>query len=445
MAAPLLARRALGTVHTSTSVRNYANHRIEWDAANDDIGPTFNQRWTMRVHFRGIVSVGTLVPLVALLCGCDRNGITEPDPSGARPRSAEEAPAPALVTITIEGDQLPLWPYTGVNFSGAPQDPINLVFIGQASPLQIRAALRQLDGNRTAFGLPGVFPFNCTWSDAIGDVQTSYADPEQWTGSAVQLECGSYGPIRFHMRLFRQGSTTIANVHFEVLIAGTATHQVLSWELAEQLATVDLVRTGLLGAAPAQTGALNQAPTFREIPAAIYNGLPQQLRAVFGGPLADVTAPVGIATNGSATVFSLARAVPVVDDQDIEDFVVTFNQVIPKPFCSSGPNDFLLAQGPLHLRQEARVSGGSYSSFFTASGTLSLTPFDPVNRTPVGDAYTAEVYEEHEGSLSSGDVKSRSVKLQKELPNTGPFRGTFHERLKAGNPSADQYDLDIDC
>jgi hypothetical protein len=399
----------------------------------------------MLAHSRGLPSAATLLAVAVLLGGCDRNGITDPDVPDDRPRSSHEAPAPSLSSITIDGEVSSLWPYTGVNFSGVGQDPINLIFAGQASPLQIRAALRQLDGNRTAFGLPPVFPFDCTWSDAIGDVQTSYATAEEWTGSAVQLECGAFGPIRFHMRLFRQGGLTIANAHFEVLVAGTATHQVLSWELAEQLVTVDFVRSGLLGAAPAQTGALNRAPTFRQIPVAIYDGLPAQLRAVFGGPLENVTEPVGIATNGSATILSLARAVPVVDDRDIEDFVLTFNQVIPKPFCSSGPSDFLLAQGPLHLRQEARVTGGEYSAFFTAAGTLSLTPFDAINRRPLGPAYSAEVYEEHEGLLSEGDVKARSVKLQKELPDDGPFRGTFHERLKAGNPSTDQYVLTVDC
>ena len=58
-------------------------------------------------------------------------------------------------------------------------------------------------------------------------------------------ECGTYGPIRFHLRLVKLGALTIGNAHFEVLIPGTTDHQVLSWELAEQLVTYDLARTGL--------------------------------------------------------------------------------------------------------------------------------------------------------------------------------------------------------
>src|SRR5690606_11332242 len=118
--------------------------------------------------------------------------------------------------------------------------------------------------------------------------------------------------LRFHLRLYRQGDVTLGAVHFELLIPGTTEHQVLSWELAEQLVTVDLARSGLLGAPPSQTGAINAAPTFRTIPAPIYNGVPVSLRAAIGGPLANVPDPVGISTNGSATVLTLTGDVQPV-------------------------------------------------------------------------------------------------------------------------------------
>ena len=60
---------------------------------------------------------------------------------------------------------------------------------------------------------------------------------------------------------------------------------------------------GFLTAAPAQTGPINQAPFFRSIPPVIYNGLPAQIRSLTGGPLeGDVTEPVGIFSDGSATI-----------------------------------------------------------------------------------------------------------------------------------------------
>ena len=124
---------------------------------------------------------------------------------------------------------------------------------GDADPAGIRAALMALDGDRSAFGLPNASPFNERWGDAIGDVQTSYAGSSGWTGSVIQLRLGEYAPLRVHLRLFRTGAPfsaggtwTLGAAHFEVLIPGTADHQVLSWMVARQIITADLVRSGLL-------------------------------------------------------------------------------------------------------------------------------------------------------------------------------------------------------
>jgi hypothetical protein len=43
----------------------------------------------------------------------------------------------------------------------------------------------------------------------MGAVQTSYAASSGWTGSAVQLQCGSYASLRFHLRLFEMGGQTL--------------------------------------------------------------------------------------------------------------------------------------------------------------------------------------------------------------------------------------------
>src|SRR3954469_22871396 len=225
-----------------------------------DWGDPMNPRpFTVRIF--GLLSLVLLVP------SCDKDPIG-PVPDDSDPASFSAAAPPSLlVPIALAGGSISIWPYTGVDFSGTPQDPINLVFTGKSDPRSIRSALMSLDGDRTAFGMPPVFPFNCTWSDAIGDLQTGYNATAAWVGSAVQLACGGYGPVRFHVRLFEAGATTLGNAHFEVLIPGTADHQVLSWELAEQLVKVDLIRSGLLDAADplGSTGSINDSP-FREIP-----------------------------------------------------------------------------------------------------------------------------------------------------------------------------------
>src|SRR5690606_31693291 len=132
------------------------------------------------------------------------------------------APAPVgIVDVASGGETVALWPFTDTNFDATPQDPINVVFFGQADAGNIRDVLLSLEGTRAGpFG-----SFNCEWTDAIGGHQASYSAAEGWSGSAIQLECGSYASIRFHLRLFSAGGATMANVHLDLLIPGTTDHQ----------------------------------------------------------------------------------------------------------------------------------------------------------------------------------------------------------------------------
>ncbi|HKV70664.1 MAG TPA: hypothetical protein VJN62_05415 [Gemmatimonadales bacterium] len=342
----------------------------------------------------------------------------------AAARSAPPAPAP-LTTLNLGGESRILWPYLNSDLSSAPEDPVSLVFRGGAAaadPRSIRAALVKLDGDRSAFGFPNVPPFNCTWSDAIGDVQAAFTEENGWVGSAIQLGCGDFGPMRFHVRLFGMGNGwTIGGAHFEVLIPGTTTHQVLSWELAEQLVTVDLLRTGLLDAANpiGDTGPINASP-FRTIPAVIYNGLPGDLRAVIGGPAADQTADVPIQTDGHATVFNVAAAAQQTAGTALQDFTIQFNQVIPKPFCASGPADFVLVQGPVHLTETIQTTATDYNTQFHATGKLTVTPVDPTTGSVTGAPFSATVQQEQASAFSDTGASASEKLLQTLVPTGGP-------------------------
>ena len=383
--------------------------------------------------------------LFLLVAACTDDGpVTGPSEAAPSMKSAIAPPA-SLVSIPGGDGALALWPYTGADFSGTPQDPINLVFGGRADPRAIRAALLPLSGDRSAAGLPNVPPFNCRWSDAIGDLQTGYNGAGGWVGSAVQLACGNFGPIRIHVRLFEAGALTVGNAHFELLIPGTTDHQVLSWELAEQLVTIDMVRSGLLAAAPGSTGMINAAPGFRQIPAAIYNLLPLELKAVIGGPLGGVSAPVDIATDGRATRFEVGATAPPVGGTD-QQFVIMFDQVIPRPFCASGPADFLRVQGPVELHKSVRVNpAGALTSEFLANGRLQLTPVDPRTGTPSGEPYEAEVNDHQVTRFDDDGGQVNGVATQMELPQNVAGRGRKSVRLKVGPGSVTLYDQDIDC
>jgi hypothetical protein len=347
-----------------------------------------------KVGLAGALAVGTGVALLA--GGCSDGtlpGVGNPvdvstsDLQGEGAVShATQAPS-GLVQAGLAGEQLTLWPYTGKNFSGAPVDPVNLIFTGQADPKAIRDALLGLDGNRTAFGFPPAFPFNATWTEAIGDVQTNYAGAEGWTGNVIQLQLGGYESIRFHLRLFRtgeafagDGSWTVGAAHFEVLIPGTADHQVLSWEHAEQIVMVDLIRSGLLDPTtpPTPSGGINQAPSYREIPPFIYNELPPELKDYVGGPLGPVETPVGIPNDGSATILRIAGTAPRVMGARHQAFALTYDQVIPKPFCSDGPADWVHVTGPVSLQQVVEVEADyGYQYHSRISGKLIVTPVFP--------------------------------------------------------------------
>jgi hypothetical protein len=399
----------------------------------------------MRLLLRVAQPCGIL-SLLLLALSCDNDGLA-PVPADSDPSFASAAPPPGrLVPIAVPGGSLSIWPYTGTDFAGIPQDPINLVFTGRSDPRAIRSALMALDGNRTAFGMPAIPPFNCTWSDAIGDLQTGYSADASWVGSAVQLACGGYGPIRFHVRLFEAGASTLGNAHFEVLIPGTADHQVLSWELAEQLVKVDLLRSGLLdpGNPLGSTGSINAVP-FREIPEPIYNGLPANLKSLIGGPGGTVSAPVPIGTDGRATILNLALEAARRAGGSEQSLVITYGQVIPRPFCGSGA-DFLYVEGPVSLRKTVEVSAaGDLTSEFDAAGRLRLTPVNPETGAAIGPSYEAEVKEHQVARFDDRGGRIEGLQVQTELPRNVSGHGQRVIRIKVGSRGADNYKSDIDC
>jgi len=390
---------------------------------------------------------GGLALVAALLtigCGDDRS--PNPVAPGEASVASRAAPPAGLVSVVVGGGSLSLWPYTGVDLSGTPQDPVNLILAGKADPRSLRAALFTLGGDRTAFGLPNVPPFNCTWQDAIGDLQTGYNETAGWTGSAIQLACGDFGPLRFHVRLFDAGPVTLGNAHFEVLIPGTTEHQVLSWELAEQLVTVDLIRSGLLGASPGTSGLINSAPAFREIPSQIYNLLPPELKLTIGGPPGTVSGAVPIATDGQATLFQLSGEVAPSPSVAEQSFVIQWGQLIPRPFCVEGPAEFVFVAGPVSLRKTVELTAaGELRSEFLATGRLRLTPVDPSSGLPLGPQYQAEVEDHQVTSFGNDGGAVQGLVRQMELPRNVPGRGRKVVRLKVVTGGETSFDQKIRC
>ena len=389
-----------------------------------------------------IARAGAVIAAAAAIAACsDAHPTAAPSITAGQVRVAaaqdpnDPAPPAGLVTVGTST----FWPYTGDDFTGVAKDPINAIFTGHAEPLRIRAALRRLDGNRTAFGLPNVPPFNCTWKDAIGDEQTGFGQAEGWTGSAVQLACGDWS-LRFHVRLFAEGSVTLAGTHMDLNIPGTYEHEVISWELPEQLLTIDMIRSGLLAGAPTLTAQINAAPTFREIRAPVYAGIPPQLKAIAG-----ITAGPQIPTNGRATLFNVGTAEPIVPDVVEQQFTIQFNQFIPKPFCG-GPSDFLFVQGPIVYTGVATVTaGGTYHRESTATADLTAVPVNPLNGQPIGAPLHALATDEHLAQVTAAGVSARGHRLQQLFDVADVLQASQDDKISAGTIGHDAFTRAVNC
>jgi len=365
-------------------------------------------------------------------------------------------PPDEQVSVALGDESLLFWPYTGTTYDATPVDPINIVFAGEVDPLQIRAALLALDGDRTAFGFPDAPPFNSVWLDALGgDVQTTYATTgDGWVGSVVQLTLGDYGPIRFHLRLFRtgnaygEGSWTLGGAHFELQIPGTTSHQVLSWEFAEQLVVADLMRTGLLDAEVPMvpTGPINASPSFRSIPPEIYNLLPPELIAIVGGPEPPVTEPVPLVSDGQGTILNVTGAAPVIPEVYTANIIVEFNQMVPRPFCSVGPGDYLMVTGPVDLWITTEIHDDlQFTSQAEYTGQITAQPFDlsggdPV---PVGDPFPARVSGLQHGSMSAS--RSRILAIDRRMTRDDGGPQILVEQLEVPHQGLKTYQSQTQC
>lgn len=393
----------------------------------------------------------TALSLVAILAACSDHPLTtmqEPEPDARAARLVTAAPAP-LAAITAGGTTMQVFPYLADDLTSTPRDPVNLVFTGQADPRAIRATLMSLDGDRS--GSPFA-AFECTWNDAVGGLQAAWSEAEGWGGSAIQLECGDYGPIRFHLRFFEAGAVTLGGAHFEFLIPGTSDHQVVSWELAEQLVTYDLARAGVLGAAPGSTGPLNAVGWFRTIPGFLHD-LAAGSDPAFGFLLGQLglvnldNGDKGIPTDGRATVLVLAGSAPLVAATATQDFEVPFGQLIPKPFCLEGaPSPYLYVSGPVRLTlRSSQAANGTFDQEMRASGRLTLIPWNPATNSPAGEPYQAEVSEFQNSRIDHRGTSIHGIQQQHEIPTGAPGRGRLQIQLKVGSQGVPQYSRDVHC
>lgn len=402
------------------------------------------------------VALGVLLAGALLAACADSQEPVSPRMTVVAPRhdvAGAPAPTPLNPVYLPTGDSLKLWPYTGDNFTSATVDPINLAFPGR-TPMEVRAALMALDGNRStlpaALGLPGPLPpefqvlQNCTWKDAAGGGnQTAYSREGGWAGSAIQLTCGVF-QIRFHVRLFSAGSWTLGGAHFEVQIPGLPNHASLSWDRAQQFVAYDMNRTGRLDTqfplVPLPTG--SQTPTYRTIEKPIYDGLPAALQWFIGAVVSD---SVRIPNDGFALAFNLASVpaiVPMVADQD---FTLQMGQVAPKPFCATSPYDYVYVTGPMHVTEHVEVTpSGNYFNTQRMEVQLTVFQFDLGTMSVTGAPFQGTIVDVNNGSIT-GSAQLVTDSLSQSMYPAAPGRGTSTTLLRVGAGNSSSYSKVENC
>ena len=192
-------------------------------------------------------SISWLAAATIALAGCSESA--SPSPAGTDDPALGLAPAPAGLA-TVDGTGIQLWPFLSTDLE-TEHDPLSILVTGEGDPRRIRAALLSLNGDRSALPPPfdALALFDCTWTDGIGDEHATYIAGPGWSASAIQLECGTFGPApRFHVRLFDAGSAVLIGAHFEIQVPGTTDHEVLNFDIAKALVAADLLRAGVAGA-----------------------------------------------------------------------------------------------------------------------------------------------------------------------------------------------------
>ena len=373
--------------------------------------------------------------LLALSACADRTGVTDPD----RPNAGWVA-TPPYTDVTVGSATFSMWPWTTSTLTlAAPDDPANILIVGEGDPRTVRAALMTL-GPSPALG--------CTWSDAIGDEQAAAAAGVGWTGSAIQLACGPFGPEpRLHLRMFDIGDAVLGQAHFEVQIPGTSDHQVLSYEFAELVVLGELARTLLADPSTFTLTSAITPTTHRVIPALVFNELPDALQALVRGVPGDVTSDVPIPNgDGKLTIVPLAHYTgPSVGSS--QAFTLMFNQGVPKPFCQA-PGDWVYVTGPVALSMTVSIApDGTLERYFRAQGRLSVTPIDVTVSPPmpIGVTYTANVTQDHQAWATETAHWVQAKLHQVLVPGSGPDRGMVNAHFRVGSAVPDDFTYRENC
>jgi len=105
---------------------------------------------------------------------------------------------------------------------------------------------------------------------------------------------------------------------------------------------------------------------------------------------------------------------------------VTYSIVVPKPFCATGPFDFVQLAGPLDFTLSVHTNpSGRYDRTYAFGGTLRVTPMRPVlpptsppTFVPTGSPVDAVILQAQRGTLA--DQRDQTTEIAEQLLLSDP-------------------------
>ena len=178
----------------------------------------------------------------------------------------------------------------------------------------------------------------------------------------------------------------------------------------------------------------------------LYNELPVELRMLIEGPLEDVTEDVPINTDGHAMILNLADRSDYAPGSTHEFLTLTYGQVIPKPFCASGPADYVWVSGPVELEQSVTLTpGGTFTMSFQAKGKLDVTPVNPMTGEPIGETMTAHVRQQHQSMMNNSHFSATGTIYQRLGHPNEEAGGLLFTRLRVADDGHCGFNATIEC
>jgi len=154
---------------------------------------------------------------------------------------------------------------------------------------------------------------------------------------------------------------------------------------------------------------------------------------------------VPIPNDGKAAILCVAGQAPVEDGNEAQNFTLEYAQMVPAPFCSSGPLDYVYLAGPLVHEKVVTISSGRFQYSSMITGHLTATPMNVLVNPPVpaGEPFKVIINDAQRGILD-GDFYRVTFEVSRVAP-TNPGVEKLMSILHLSSNGEDFYRTKTQC